>query len=113
MPVLCHLPLLRNPDKSKLSKRKNPTSINFYERMGFLPEAVTNYLGRMGWSMPDERENFTLEEMIESFDSQRVSRGGAGVDEKKPRGLTCACSRDELSDEQVMRRMEHGSSNRG
>src|SRR5690606_39301760 len=40
MPVLCHMPLLRNPDKSKLSKRKNPTSINFYRRMGYLPEAV-------------------------------------------------------------------------
>lgn len=52
MPELCHLPLLRNPDKSKLSKRKNPTSINFYERMGFLPEAVTNYLGRMAGRCP-------------------------------------------------------------
>ncbi|MFP3441097.1 glutamate--tRNA ligase family protein, partial [Pantoea sp. SIMBA_133] len=58
MPQLCHMPLLRNPDKSKLSKRKNPTSINYYRRMGFLPQAVTNYLGRMGWSMPDEREKF-------------------------------------------------------
>ena len=48
MPALCHMPLLRNPDKSKLSKRKNPTSITFYERMGYLPEALLNYLGRMG-----------------------------------------------------------------
>ncbi|HEX5276173.1 MAG TPA: glutamate--tRNA ligase, partial [Fluviicoccus sp.] len=55
-PVLCHMPLLRNPDKSKLSKRKNPTSITYYERMGYLPQAMLNYLGRMGWSMPDERE---------------------------------------------------------
>jgi len=43
-PVMCHLPLLRNPDKSKLSKRKNPTSIDFYRRMGFLPEVLVNYL---------------------------------------------------------------------
>lgn len=49
MPELCHMPLLRNPDKSKLSKRKNPTSINFYKDAGFLPEALLNYLGRMGW----------------------------------------------------------------
>ena len=55
-PQLCYMPLLRNPDKSKLSKRKNPTSVTFYERMGFLPQAMLNYLGRMGWSMPDERE---------------------------------------------------------
>ncbi|MFB0968900.1 MAG: glutamate--tRNA ligase, partial [Pseudomonadales bacterium] len=52
MPELVHMPLLRNPDKSKLSKRKNPTSILFYQRMGFLPEAVLNYLGMLGWSMP-------------------------------------------------------------
>ena len=45
-PVFCHLPLLRNPDKSKLSKRKNPTSILYYRRMGYLPEALLNYLGR-------------------------------------------------------------------
>ena len=76
MPELCHMPLLRNPDKSKLSKRKNPTSITFYERMGYLPQAMLNYLGRMGWSMPDEREKFTLAEMVEHFDIQRVSLGG-------------------------------------
>nr|WP_306288157.1 glutamate--tRNA ligase family protein [Pseudoalteromonas sp. WY3] len=67
---------MRNPDKSKLSKRKNPTSINYYKEMGYLPEAVLNYLGRMGWSMPDEREKFTLNEMIENFDMKRVSLGG-------------------------------------
>ena len=73
-PVLCHLPLLRNPDKSKLSKRKNPTSIHYYRRMGFLPEALLNYLGRMGWSMPDEREKFTLGEMLCAFRPRRASR---------------------------------------
>ena len=53
MPTLVHLPLLRNPDQSKLSKRKNPTSITYYRDEGFLPEAFLNYLGLMGWSMPD------------------------------------------------------------
>ncbi len=76
MPTLCHMPLLRNPDKSKLSKRKNPTSILHYQRMGYLPEALLNYLGRMGWSMPDEREKFSLQDMIEAFDLSRVSLGG-------------------------------------
>lgn len=83
MPQLCHMPLLRNPDKSKLSKRKNPTSITFYERMGYLPQALLNYLGRMGWSMPDEREKFTLAEMVEHFDIQRVSLGGPIFDVEK------------------------------
>ncbi|MCJ8167851.1 glutamate--tRNA ligase [Atopomonas sediminilitoris] len=82
-PALCYMPLLRNPDKSKLSKRKNPTSVTFYERMGYLPEAMLNYLGRMGWSMPDEREQFTLAEMIEHFDIQRVSLGGPIFDVEK------------------------------
>ncbi len=77
------MPLLRNPDKSKLSKRKNPTSVTFYERMGFMPEAMLNYLGRMGWSMPDEREKFTLTEMIEHFDINRVSLGGPIFDIEK------------------------------
>lgn len=82
-PVLCYMPLLRNPDKSKLSKRKNPTSITFYERMGFLPQALLNYLGRMGWSMPDEREKFSLQEMIDNFDLSRVSLGGPIFDMEK------------------------------
>lgn len=82
-PVNCYMPLLRNPDKSKLSKRKNPTSITFYQRMGFLPQAMLNYLGRMGWSMPDEREKFTLREMIEHFDILRVSLGGPIFDLEK------------------------------
>src|SRR5690554_7229075 len=82
-PVLCYMPLLRNPDKSKLSKRKNPTSITFYERMGYLPQAMLNYLGRMGWSMPDEREKFSLTEMIEHFDINRVSLGGPIFDVEK------------------------------
>lgn len=106
MPVLCHLPLLRNPDKSKLSKRKNPTSINFYERMGFMPEAVLNYLGRMGWSMPDEREKFSLAEMIEHFDIQRVSLGGPIFDVEKLRWLNGLWLRENLSDEQFMARLK-------
>lgn len=83
MPQLCHMPLLRNPDKSKLSKRKNPTSITYYQRMGYLPETLLNYLGRMGWSMPDEREQFSLAEMIADFDVQRVSLGGPIFDVEK------------------------------
>lgn len=83
MPTLCHMPLLRNPDKSKLSKRKNPTSINYYKDIGVLPEALLNYLGRMGWSMPDEREKFSQEEMIANFDILRVSLGGPIFDVDK------------------------------
>ncbi|MCB0386242.1 MAG: glutamate--tRNA ligase, partial [Bdellovibrionales bacterium] len=105
MPTLCHMPLLRNPDKSKLSKRKNPTSVNFYERMGFMPEAVLNFLGRMGWSMPDEREKFSLGEMIEHFDIQRVSLGGPIFDQEKLRWLNGLWIRENLSADQFVQRI--------
>lgn len=106
MPVLCHMPLLRNPDKSKLSKRKNPTSVTYYERMGFMPEAVVNYLGRMGWSMPDEREKFSLSEMIESFDIKRVSLGGPIFDVEKLSWLNGLWIREDLSEEQFIERVK-------
>ncbi|WOJ94444.1 glutamate--tRNA ligase [Congregibacter variabilis] len=105
MPVLCHLPLLRNPDKSKLSKRKNPTSILYYQRMGFLPEALCNYLGRMGWSMPDEQEKFSLKDMQASFDIQRVSLGGPIFDVEKLRWLNGMWIREDLSQEQLAQRL--------
>ena len=100
MPKLCHLPLLRNTDKSKLSKRKNPTSILYYQRMGYLAEGLVNYLGRMGWSMPDERERFTVAEMIEHFDINRVSLGGPIFDVEKLDWLNGQWIREELSTEQ-------------
>lgn len=96
MPQLCHMPLLRNPDKSKLSKRKNPTSILYYQRMGYLPEALLNYLGRMGWSMPDEREKFSRAEMFEHFDLSRVSLGGPVFDQVKLSWLNGMWIREEL-----------------
>jgi glutamyl-tRNA synthetase len=105
MPRLCHLPLLRNPDKSKLSKRKNPTSILYYQRMGFLPEALLNYLGRMGWSMPDEREKFSLHEMMSHFDIQRVSLGGPIFDVDKLKWLNGMWIREDLDEAQLARRL--------
>ncbi|MDC0411254.1 glutamate--tRNA ligase [Luminiphilus sp.] len=112
MPVLCHLPLLRNPDKSKLSKRKNPTSILYYQRMGFLPEAVVNYLGRMGWSMPDEQEKFTLSEMQQAFDITRVSLGGPVFDVEKLRWLNGLWIRESLSTDDLIQRLQDWALNR-
>ncbi|MEE9382687.1 MAG: glutamate--tRNA ligase [Nannocystaceae bacterium] len=111
-PVLCHLPLLRNPDGSKLSKRKNPTSIRYYERMGFLPEALLNYLGRMGWSMPDGKEKFSLAEMTEEFDVERVSLGGPVFDVEKLSWLNGKWIRENLSTEQFAERMVTWAVNR-
>lgn len=112
MPQLCHLPLLRNPDKSKLSKRKNPTSILYYERMGFLPEALLNYLGRMGWSMPDEREKFSLAQMLEHFDIQRVSLGGPIFDVDKLKWLNGLWIREDLNEQELADRLQAWALNR-
>lgn len=106
MPELCHLPLLRNPDKSKLSKRKNPTSILYYQRMGYLPEAMINYLGRMGWSMPDESEKFSLQQMLDNFDIQRVSLGGPIFDVEKLSWLNGLWIREDLDQEQLAQRLK-------
>lgn len=104
-PVLGHLPLLRNPDKSKLSKRKNPTSINYYKEMGFLPEALLNYLGRMGWSMPNGNEKFSLSEMVSNFDMNRVSLGAPIFDIEKLKWLNGLWIREDLSDKELMNRI--------
>lgn len=82
-PVFCHLPLLRNADKSKISKRKNPVSLNHYRRAGYLPEAMLNFLALMSYSMPDEREEFSLDEFVAQFDLTRVSLGGPVFDIEK------------------------------
>ncbi len=79
-PVFCHLPLLRNADRSKISKRKNPVSLNHYRRAGFLPEAMVNYLGLMGWTMPDERDEFTLDEFTDAMRLEAISLGGPVFD---------------------------------
>lgn len=112
MPQLCHLPLLRNPDKSKLSKRKNPTSILYYQRMGYLPEALLNYLGRMGWSMPDDREKFNLKDMLAQFDIQRVSLGGPIFDVEKLSWLNGMWIREDLDEAQLAQRLVDWAYNR-
>jgi len=88
-PLFCHLPLLRNDDKNKtkLSKRKNPTSINYYRRAGFLPEALRNFMGLMGWWPPDGEEKFTTDKMIENFRLDAISLGGPVFDVQKLRWL--------------------------
>lgn len=83
MPRHYHLPLLRNPDGSKLSKRRNPTGIDYYRRTGHLPEALSNYLGLLGHSMSDQRELFSAEEMIAGFDVHRIAARGPVFDAAK------------------------------
>ena len=83
VPKFYHLPLIRNPDRSKLSKRKNPTNVLWYRQEGFLPEAVVNFLGMLGHSMPDAREIFTREEYLHEFSWERVVTSGPVFDMEK------------------------------
>lgn len=112
MPELIHMPLLRNPDKSKLSKRKNPTSIRYYERMGFLPEALLNYLGMLGWSMPDGEEKFSIDSMISNFDIERISLGAPVFDVEKLKWLNGRWLRENFSDEEFADRISEWAFNR-
>lgn len=105
-PRFYHMPLLRNPDKTKISKRKSHTSLDWYKAEGFLPEALRNYLCLMGFSMPDGREIFTLEEFIEAFTWERVSLGGPVFDLEKLRWMNGKYIREVLSLEEVAERVK-------
>ena len=80
LPVFVHGPLLRNPDKSKLSKRKNPVWVSWYKEQGFLPEAVLNYLALMGWSHPDGKDIFSVSEFIDKFKLEDLKAVGPSFD---------------------------------
>ena len=72
IPSIAHVSVLRNPDKSKLSKRKNPVWVSDYRAKGYLPEAILNYLASMAWSYPDGRDIFSVKEMIDVFDISQL-----------------------------------------
>ena len=82
-PEYVHVGLLRNADKSKISKRKNPTSLLWYERQGFLPEALLNFLAQLGHSHPEGKDQFSLADMAGFFDLDRINVVGPVFDLKK------------------------------
>jgi len=80
-PAFAHMPLLRNVDKSKISKRKNPAArLTWFQEQGYLPEALRNFLALLGYSMPDGREVFSFEDMVAEFDWARVNTVGPVFD---------------------------------
>lgn len=105
-PVFCHMPLLRNPDRSKLSKRKNPTSITYYRNAGYLPEALLNYLGMMGWSMPGGEEKFSVDDMMREFRLEDVTLGGPVFDLAKLRWLNARYIREDYTPETLFPLLE-------
>lgn len=104
-PAYAHMPLLRNTDKSKISKRKNPAArLTWFREEGYLPEALVNFLGLLGYSLPSGEEIFTFEEMSASFDWSRVNTVGPVFDLDKLLWLNGHYLR-ELDEPDVVRRM--------
>lgn len=79
VPLFCHLPMILGPDKSKLSKRHGTTSVQLFRDQGYLPEALINYLVRLGWSHGDQ-EYFTRQEMIDLFSLEALNKSAAVFD---------------------------------
>jgi glutamyl-tRNA synthetase len=105
-PKLIHLPLLRNPDKSKLSKRKNPTGILFYKAMGYLPEALVNFLGLLANAAHQgDAELMDLTELVERFELEHVPVGGPIFDIAKLDWLNGRYIRERLNGESFAARV--------
>lgn len=82
-PKFAHLPMILAPDHTKLSKRHGATSVVEYKNSGYLPEAIVNFMALLGWSPKDDREQFTLEELIEEFKIENINKSPAVFDINK------------------------------
>jgi nondiscriminating glutamyl-tRNA synthetase len=103
VPRFAHLPLILNADRSKMSKRKTQTAIADYRGEGFVREALVNYLALLGWASGTEEEIFTLDELVERFDLERVHAGGAVFDRGRLEWLNGQWIR-RLPDEELVER---------
>jgi len=83
VPQFAHVPLILGPDKKRLSKRHGATSVTEYERQGYLPEAMVNFLALLGWSPGTNQELFTREELIAQFALEGISGGNAVFNQEK------------------------------
>ncbi len=76
-PIYAHIPLILGADRSKLSKRHGAASVNEYREKGYLPKALVNFMAFLGWNPGDEREIFSMEELIKEFSLKKIQKGGA------------------------------------
>lgn len=83
LPIFAHVPVLVNAKRQKLSKRRDRVAVEDYRDMGYLPEAMVNYLALLGWSPGDDREFLTIDQLIELFDLRNVNHSPAFFDEQK------------------------------
>ncbi|MBX5476519.1 MAG: glutamate--tRNA ligase [Clostridia bacterium] len=103
LPVYAHVPMVLAPDRSKLSKRHGAVSVEEFRDKGYLPEAIVNYVALLGWSPGDDREIFTMDELIREFSLERVSRTAAIYDVQKMEWINAQHLR-RLSPAEVARR---------
>ncbi len=82
-PVFAHLPLILGPDRQRLSKRHGATSVGAYREQGILPETLVNFLALLGWTPPGQKEIVSLDEMIQAFELEAVSKSNAVFDPEK------------------------------
>jgi len=83
LPIFAHLPLLLNPDRSKLSKRQGDVAVEDYRTKGFLKESLVNFVALLGWNAGDDKEFYYMNELIEKFSLKRVNKSGAVFDIEK------------------------------
>ncbi len=83
IPQLAHLPLLLNPDRSKLSKRQGDVAVEDFLKKGYLPQALNNFIALLGWNPGTDKEIFSMNELIEQFSLERVNKSGAVFDRQK------------------------------
>ena len=110
-PTFMHMPLLLGKEGKKLSKRKNPTSIFYFRDSGFLPEALVNFLTLMGYSMPDGREMYGVEEWFREFDPKRIGTSGAFFDIRKLEWLNQKYLIQSIPEDQLWNRIVQWSFN--
>lgn len=82
-PTFVHLPNILNADRKKLSKRQGDVAVEDFRNKGYLPEALVNYIALVGWSPEDNKEIFSMPELIEAFSLERVSKSGGVFDTAK------------------------------
>ena len=83
LPKFCHLPLLLNEDKSKLSKRQGDVAVEDFINKGYLKNALINFVSLLGWHPENDKEFFSLEELVENFSIDRINKSGAIFDREK------------------------------
>lgn len=76
-PKYVHLPIVLGPDRTKLSKRHGSTAVSLYRKEGYLPEAIVNLIAFLGWNPGDEKEIYSMDELVKDFSLERVQKGGA------------------------------------